>query len=259
MMSIERFGTSVASQVFAATYNTTTDMQLAKQWRVDIGQHEVRPVLDTVEERYDTLLSAKRDFYQTMTPFIYSGDAGEEPYYLSNAFKGKVDGKYKEWSFMHFGADYTRDAPGRIKGAPFYMTASGTVTPATMQTETGNNQAEIHYGYQFEDAFAGTGLYGRSMHLQAPSPLAQGQFYTAGTQLGTIGDTGSTGAFHAHQDFWGNIANVPASTVNLFFRQKIYKHRDYSITDIYRKRYAWDPDQLLQKRFGMYLPNQPTK
>lgn len=155
------------------------------------------------------LTNAKMSFYKSATGFVDS----DKDYYVSKDYNtdgGKFKDKngeetwhYESFYRKHYGIDFGLE--GGSGGNNIYAGLQGRVTDKDWYSNNGNC-LQIQYGYTFEDAFIGTGIFGEYLHMQQSSTYAKDDYVNPNTILGKIGGTGPTGpksyADHLHYDIF---------------------------------------------------------
>lgn len=213
---VEKYGGTMASQVFAYHYDSTVDSYLAYYLDKDIGDVQGKYVPHNIqlEDRLTSLSLAKLNFYNSMGSLFESNDTDISGVYgdyirdndgnLLMNYKLK-DGSvvnytdfYQNYDNLHYGIDLIRNSGSNN----LLLGISGKVET------NGNDSSEgwtvrTEYGYKFEQQFISTGIYGEYGHLKNQSTLIQGKYYNANTVVGLFGNTGNktTGA-HLHYSIY---------------------------------------------------------
>jgi hypothetical protein len=205
------FGDSVAPAVFINGYDVSTDMLLfgdGNEWE---SIHTNIP--DYVYNRYIDLAATKGLFYNTIQALV----GGETR--ISWPYKKESDKDlYINYNNYHYGIDIAGQ-----EGLPVYAGISGKITDVTGLHEREGYSVRIEYGYQFEGFTHTTGITGEYLHLQNKSDAVIGQFVSAGTQIGKLGNTGSvsTGP-HLHYTVFTKPGQTYATNVALRIFGKDY-------------------------------------
>jgi murein DD-endopeptidase MepM/ murein hydrolase activator NlpD len=190
------YGNSIVTAVFMNGFDKLSDMILAEN-------NILSKVDTTYADRLRSLVDAKSYFYSQLQALV----GGETE--ITGKYKGQIfiqkDGKdtdvvdtsyYKNYENQHFGLDLGTN----LRNDPVFAGISGTVIASGLNNDAGyGRHAVIEYGYQFEGYTYNTGIMGEYAHMADPfTPLEVGQFVTAQTQLGLVGNTGKSAGVHLH-------------------------------------------------------------
>jgi murein DD-endopeptidase MepM/ murein hydrolase activator NlpD len=149
--------------------------------------------------RYLNFASAKSQFYNSIQALVgggtrISGEYGKPATKEENGKEVVDTSLYVNYGYQHHGLDIA--AP---EGTPVYAGISGVIDGNPAYHDREGYSVRIEYGYQFEGFTRTTGIKGEYLHLQSLPDVKKGQFVSANTQIGSLGNTGSvsTGA-HLH-------------------------------------------------------------
>ena len=210
---MEFAGDTVALQVFTKYYDSTVDALYADFNGIDIGDVNIRGVTDNAKERFSTLLQAKTEFYESAGSFI---DLSKN-YYISGPFNSTYKKHYKNFNYRHYGLDLGRE--GGSGGDLIFAGLQGKITNENWN-EANGNCIQIEYGFNFENTYIGTDIYGEYLHMQNISSYNIGDYVKPTSIIGTIGGTGyghaNYYADHLHYDIftYNNNSHSP-STLNM--------------------------------------------
>ena len=210
---MEFAGDTVALQVFTKYYDSTVDALYADFNGIDIGDVNIRGVTDNAKERFSTLLQAKTEFYESAGSFI---DLSKN-YYISGPFNSTYKKNYKNFNYRHYGLDLGRE--GGSGGDLIFAGLQGKITNENWN-EANGNCIQIEYGFNFENTYIGTDIYGEYLHMQNISSYNIGDYVKPTSIIGTIGGTGygqaNYYADHLHYDIftYNNNSHSP-STLNM--------------------------------------------
>lgn len=210
---MEFAGDTVALQVFTKYYDSTVDALYADFNGIDIGDVNIRGVTDNAKERFSTLLQAKTEFYESAGSFI---DLSKN-YYISGPFNSTYKKHYKNFNYRHYGLDLGRE--GGSEGDLIFAGLQGKITNENWN-EANGNCIQIEYGFNFENTYIGTDIYGEYLHMQNISSYNIGDYVKPTSIIGTIGGTGygqaNYYADHLHYDIftYNNNSHSP-STLNM--------------------------------------------
>jgi murein DD-endopeptidase MepM/ murein hydrolase activator NlpD len=186
--------------------------------------------------RYSDLLTSKIDF------FANAGDIldPEKNYYITTLFKEKYPPRYKDFFNMHYGLDLSRI--GGSGGDPIYAGISGMATSINWNENNGES-LQMEYGYNFEGSFIGTGLYGEYLHMEKYPNFKIGQYISSDTQIGTIGNTGTSTAPHLHYDIFSINRIYSETTLSILYGETA---RKTSFASTYGYKNVYDPELYYQ-------------
>ncbi|MDR2160404.1 MAG: peptidoglycan DD-metalloendopeptidase family protein [Treponema sp.] len=191
-------GNTIAAQVFARYYDTTADILVSKMLEKDIGIPVTHFVPYVIQDRFESMLDAKMNFYGSLGSFVdlsrgYSvtGEFGDE-YTDSSGVK-----RYASYDYKHYGEDFARGQ--EAAGDPIFAGIPGMVTAVNWNANNGNC-LQMEYGYFFEGNMVGTGIYGEYLHMNENPYYSVDDVITSGSQLGRLGDTGVGSGPHLHYD-----------------------------------------------------------
>ena len=197
-------GKTIAAPVFARYYDSTVDVDIAKNKSVTLEDAVAKNIPDVAKRRYNDLYNAKFEFYKNAGRLFESTDTKiTGPYgdYIRNndeTLKADYLDYYKSYNNLHYGIDiYKHSGSDNILlGLP------GTVVSNEWDNAEGWT-VRTAYGYNFESSFIGVGLYGEYGHLREKSDLLVNTFYKANQTVGLFGTTGekSTGP-HLHYSMY---------------------------------------------------------
>jgi murein DD-endopeptidase MepM/ murein hydrolase activator NlpD len=224
------YGNTVSTAVFMNGFDKSTDAFVFGN--TSAKRDEMDGVPNYVMSRYHDFASAKGQFYSQMQALVggenrVSGDYKGQIFVLDEKGnpvldeKGKevVDKRYYEsYNNYHYGIDLATYG----ENPPIFAGISGTVS---VVGEDGNsagygNYVQMEYGYQFEDYTYNTGIIGEYAHMKDFPSVKEGQFVTAQTQLGLVGNTGKSTGEHLHYSVYTVPGQVFAENVmsNIFGR-----------------------------------------
>jgi murein DD-endopeptidase MepM/ murein hydrolase activator NlpD len=241
-------GNSIASEVFARYYDSTTDSIIAKSYGKNIGDVIAMDVSNLSSERFLDLYFAKTDFYNSIGALV-NGDAelsGEYGEYLTDGNGNRAENYqdfYKGYENKHFGIDLASKASPEILAA-----ISGRVLDTFKDTGDGKgngNWAIINYGYNFEQTQVATGIMGEYLHLKNSSDLAKGQLVDSSTVIGIMGNTGNSLGDHLHYSMYTAGTNTYSGSVMKMILGKNYEAS--SIARISGGKIVYDPTILYTK------------
>jgi murein DD-endopeptidase MepM/ murein hydrolase activator NlpD len=173
------YGNTVNTAVFMNGFDRSTDAFVFGNTFAKIDEMNGTP--DYVLGRYLNYASAKGAFYSAIQALV----GGETR--ISGPYKDKFDETlYINYNNYHYGIDIAG-----IEGIPVYAGISGKVIDNPQLHEREGYSVRMEYGYQFEGFTKTTGIVGEYLHLQSKSNVVVGQFVSANTQIGALGNTGS--------------------------------------------------------------------
>ena len=176
-------GDTIAAQVFARYYDASIDFVISKILGKDIGHIIRNTVPELAIERHADLFASKLNFYGAAQSFV-DDSLG---YYISYSFGVEDQKHYESYLHKHYGFDLGR--LGGSLGDPLYAGIQGVITKANWNYDSNGNSIQIEYGYQFEDNFIGSGIYGEYLHMKEETEFQIGTFLQASTQIGQIAGT----------------------------------------------------------------------
>lgn len=102
----------------------------------------------------------------------------------------------------------------------------------------------VNYGYNFEDNFISTGIYGEYGHLKNKSNMKVGNTYNANDKVGLFGNAGdkSTGA-HLHYSIYAKNSYYSDSTMRILLGNKYKNGSMYNGS----WRTVYNPTRLYEK------------
>ncbi|MCL2319756.1 MAG: M23 family metallopeptidase, partial [Treponema sp.] len=206
-------GNTIATQVFARYYDSSIDSSLALLFNKKIDL-TFKPVAFNAMDRYVSLFNSKLQFYNSAGSFVDLSKG----YYVSFEFRRKGDSEkdYVSYCNLHFGFDLSRE--GGSAGDTILAGLSGIITKTNWNTINNGYDMQIEYGYQFENSFIGTGIFGEYMHMQDSPALLAGTFVNASDTIGLIGGTPLIDGKlkytpHLHYDMLTQGGNYSATTL----------------------------------------------
>ena len=240
---------SIVTQVFERYYDSTADARYAQLHNLDVDIANTHAVTEAAAGRFDNLYDSKSSFYDSIGALVDNDDT-----IVSQGYKKYFEGHYETYNGLHYGIDIiTSDGKD---GASILAGISGKVAGNYKDTEDGKgggNSIHIQYGYDFEELFFGTGIYGEYDHFKYQSEYSIGQKVSANTKIGVLGSTGNSTGPHLHYSVYTQGLNdYSDSTMKLIFGNN-YKstimrstnyNKDGSIKS-YNNKYVYDP-------FGFY-------
>ncbi|MDY6030887.1 MAG: M23 family metallopeptidase, partial [Treponemataceae bacterium] len=234
-------GDSVATAVFARYYDSTVDALYAKSHKLDADIANTQQVTNAASNRFNTLYDVKRSFYDSIGAFFESentkitGDYGKE---IQDPTKNPKD-YYKNYNNLHYGIDIIR----WLGSDDLYLGISGKILQNDWNPAEGWT-VQSNYGYNFEDSYISTGIYGEYGHLAKKSDLQVNKYYNANDKVGLFGNTGnkSTGA-HLHYSIYTQNSYYSDSTM------RIVLGKNYQMGSMYNGswRTVYDPTKLYER------------
>jgi murein DD-endopeptidase MepM/ murein hydrolase activator NlpD len=222
-------GNTISAQVFARYYDETTNAAIANY---NIGEIQKRRTqYDTTIGRYVDLLEAKYSF------FLHAGNilAPSNDYYITTYFREKDKPRYKDFDYNHYGLDLSRIDGS--EGDPIFAGISGMVASKNWNENNGES-LRLEYGYNFEGSFVGTGIYGEYLHMLETPEFELGQYISSTTQIGAIGNSGSSTGPHLHYDIFTNNKKFSETTLSIFYGANA---TDTSFSSISGYKNVYDP------------------
>ena len=200
---MENAGGTIATQVFAQYYDSTVDSIIAGSQGLYLGA-TVNDVSAVAQNRFNDLYQTKSAFYESAGSFV-DDSLG---YYVSGEFRDEYTIPstgyrcYASYYYKHFGEDFARGE--NTEGDPIFSGLSGRVKYIDRNHESNGTNVTIEYGYEFEDNFISTGLYGNYYHMVAKSNehIAVGNLVESKLQIGNVGNTGNSSGAHLHYDMF---------------------------------------------------------
>jgi len=199
-------GNTIASQVFASYYDASVDSNISWILGKDIGGVTKQVVAPSALDRYFDLFKSKLDFYTSAGSFVDLSKG----YYISGEFGVEYDGHYVTYNYKHYGFDLSRE--GGPSGDSLFAGIAGTVSKTNWNYAANGNDIQIEYGYQFENSFIGSGIFGEYLHMKDASTLPVGTSIGAATQIGQIAGTPNYDP-HLHYDILTQNGNYSQSTL----------------------------------------------
>jgi murein DD-endopeptidase MepM/ murein hydrolase activator NlpD len=228
------YGNSVSTPVFMNGFDISTDYYLYGSLTTKFKAMDAVP--GYVYDRYSDFAAAKGQFYDAIQAMV-GGDTR-----ISGPYKDKFDENlYINYNNYHFGIDIAGQ-----EGLSVYAGISGKITDVTGLDEREGYSVRIEYGYQFEGFTQTTGINGEYLHLQNKSDAVIGQFVSAGTQIGKLGNTGSvsTGP-HLHYTVFTKPGQTYATNVALRIFGKGYMNT--AMTNNTRTKTVYDGTSFYEK------------
>jgi murein DD-endopeptidase MepM/ murein hydrolase activator NlpD len=207
-------GDTVAAQVFARYYDAATDGNIAFLLGKDIGEIERRTITSLSQERYGHLWMSKLAFYLNAGSFV-DFSLG---YYISYVFGETDEEHYAAYDHKHYGFDLSR--LGGPSGDPLYAGIAGMVTKVNWNYEANGNDIQIQYGYQFENNFIGSGIFGEYLHMKDASQFSAGTYISAAAQIGQIAGTPNYDP-HLHYDMLTQNGNYSQTMLTMLLGKDI--------------------------------------
>lgn len=200
---MENAGNTIATQVFVQYYDSTVDSIIAGIQGLYLGA-TVNDVSTAAQNRFNSLYQVKSSFYESAGSFV-DDSLG---YYVSGEFRDEYTIPstgyrcYASYYYKHFGEDFARGE--NTEGDPIFSGLSGRVKYIDRNHESNGTNVTIEYGYEFEDNFISTGLYGNYYHMVAKSNehIAVGNLVESKLQIGNVGNTGNSSGAHLHYDMF---------------------------------------------------------
>ncbi len=251
-----KYGNTIVPQAFANHYDSTADGLYAFSNGIDIGSVDMKGVSLSSVGRFIDLYNAKSDFYNsagalfeskgTKISGVYGDYMRDNDGNLLKNFKlsdGTIEDYtyfYKNYNNLHYGIDIVKDSGSDN----LLLGLSGKIW------NNGWNAAEgwtlqMNYGYNFEDEFISTGIFGEYGHLSEQSNLINDKFYNSKDIVGLYGNTGekSTGA-HLHYSVY--------TQDNIFYSDsamKILFGTNYKLESMYNKswRTVYNPTSFFER------------
>jgi len=219
---MENAGDTIATQVFTQYYDSTVDSIIAGSQGMYLGTN-VNAVPATAQDRFNNLYQAKSSFYESAGSFFVSDDvrvSGEYGVYITDK-DGNILPDYREYyktyNNLHYGIDLVIDS-----GKDDILLGFSGKVYLNEYNEAEGYTVQMKYGYNFEDSFIGTGIYGEYLHLQKDSIFGKDEYVQSDSILGQIGGTGfgqaDYYADHLHYDiFTYNHKYSSGTTLNMLF------------------------------------------
>ena len=199
-------GNTIASIVFAKYFDSSVDSTIAHILGKDIGIVTQKTVPITAMDRYNDLVLSKMIFYGTAGSIVdYSLG-----YYISGDFGEAYEGHYAFYNYKHYGFDLSRE--GGSANDLLSAGISGIISNTDWNYAANGHSIQIEYGYQFEDSFIGSGIYGEYLHLKEETQYSNGTFVQALDQIGQISGTPNYTP-HLHYDILTQNNNYSITTL----------------------------------------------
>lgn len=244
---MENAGNTIATQVFVQYYDSTVDSIIAGSQGLYLGA-TVNDVSAVAQNRFNSLYQVKSAFYESAGSFV-DDSLG---YYISGEYNTEYNGHYKYYNFKHYGFDLGRK--GGSGGDDIFAGLSGKVTDKNWN-EANGNCIQIEYGYNFEDTFIGTGIYGEYLHLQKDSIFGKDEYVQSDSILGQIGGTGfgqaDYYADHLHYDVLTyNHKYSSETTLNMLFGNDF----GTTVSSIDNVKKTYNPELYYNNFLDVYHP-----
>ena len=244
---MENAGNTIATQVFVQYYDSTVDSIIAGSQGLYLGA-TVNDVSAVAQNRFNDLYQTKSAFYESAGSFV-DDSLG---YYISGEYNTEYNGYYKYYNFKHYGFDLGRK--GGSGGDDIFAGLSGKVTDKNWN-EANGNCIQIEYGYNFEDTFIGTGIYGEYLHLQKDSIFGKDEYVQSDSILGQIGGTGfgqaDYYADHLHYDVLTyNHKYSSETTLNMLFGNDF----GTTVSSIDNVKKTYNPELYYNNFLDVYHP-----
>ena len=244
---MENAGNTIATQVFVQYYDSTVDSIIVGSQGLYLGA-TVNDVSAVAQNRFNSLYQTKSAFYESAGSFV-DDSLG---YYISGEYNTEYNGHYKYYNFKHYGFDLGRK--GGSGGDDIFAGLSGKVTDKNWN-EANGNCIQIEYGYNFEDTFIGTGIYGEYLHLQKDSIFGKDEYVQSDSILGQIGGTGfgqaDYYADHLHYDVLTyNHKYSSETTLNMLFGNDF----GTTVSSIDNVKKTYNPELYYNNFLDVYHP-----
>ncbi len=251
----------MAAAVFAKGFDWITDKLLFSSSDDFKYTMQGLNMSQDVQTRFFNLLSAKNDFYTSVTDIIevnhrISGIYGKYLTDKNGNTAANYKKHYKDYANKHYGIDFGKpnDAAPPLKGE-IRAGISGIVLENFFNDNTGN-AVRIAYGYKFEEAFIDTGIRGEYLHMESLSPLEIGKYVAANTIIGQVGNTGVSYGEHLHYSVYTTGKHIfSRSNMAVLFGSEYSESRISSSTDWKR---VYNPASFEEEKTG-HAPGWKTK
>ena len=155
-------------------------------------------------ERFNDYVNAKKNFVNNVYSLIDSYDVR---FSKDGGYKIYDEKNYKNYSGYHYGIDLSGD---NIEGATVMAGLGGKIISNIQWngTNTGpGNSVHINYGFNFENTYYNTGIYGEYDHLLNQSVYTPGSYVNSNTAIGQVGNTGNSSGPHLHYSVYTTGTN----------------------------------------------------
>ena len=185
-------GDTVATPVFMQAMDGKSDSMVFGNF-LDKTLANLSMIGKDYAERFYNFVDAKSDFIKDTYALVT-----ENGTYISNSYKKESDVNYANYSGLHYGIDLSGK---NIEGTDVTAGLSGKIISNTPSdgTKTGaGNSVHINYGFNFENSFYNTGIYGEYDHFLSQSTYTLGSFVNSNNDIGQVGNTGNSDGAHLH-------------------------------------------------------------
>lgn len=240
-----KYGDSIVSQAYAHHFDSTVDGLYAFMNGIDIGTVDMKATAFFSMERFRELYKEKSFFYESAGALVDYDETKITGEYQESIYKpnGTVDERfYVNYNNLHYGIDIGKlKETSVVDGKNVLSGLNGKVESLVLdENSNGGYQIYINYGYNFEDLFISTGLYGEFDHLKNKPTLNINENVNTNTVIGQVGNTGkhSLGS-HLHYTMYTKPNSAYSdSTAKILLGEN---YLDSAMTNIPETKTVFDP------------------